>query len=71
MYVEILSMFICQFLSSVRMAEHSVSNTVINKFVMGMEELKGVLSKFGSSLVSMQHVNYSHLTYLLLTILIF
>lgn len=49
-------MLMCQYLSSVRMAEHTVSTLVVDKFVSGMEELRDILGKFGSSLLLMEHV---------------
>lgn len=56
LYMELLGIIVCQFLSSVRMAEHIVSNLVLNKFMAGMDELQAILGKFGSSLLLMEHV---------------
>lgn len=49
----------CQFLCSVRIAEHTVPTVMVEKFVKSMEELKEVLSRFGSALVKMEHVGFT------------
>lgn len=60
-YIEIVSTLICCFLSSVRMAEHTVTSTVVEKFITTMDEMRDVLAKFGTSLLNREHVRCSHL----------
>lgn len=57
-YVEILSGLFCCFLRSVRVAEHTVSTAVQEKFCKMMEELKSLLSKFGTALLNKEHVKF-------------
>ncbi|CAH0548101.1 unnamed protein product [Brassicogethes aeneus] len=54
-YMEILSSLTCSVLSSVRMAEHTITQTVVEKFVKSMEEMKTVLKHFGKALLSREH----------------
>ncbi|GJQ79406.1 hypothetical protein Trydic_g16265 [Trypoxylus dichotomus] len=54
-YVEAIGMFLCEFLSSVRIAEHVISDVAVNKFVQIMDELKVILGKFGNILITMEH----------------
>ncbi|KRT80526.1 hypothetical protein AMK59_8762, partial [Oryctes borbonicus] len=54
-YVEATGIFLCEFLSSVRIAEHMVPDLVVNKFVKTMDELKITLGKFGNVLITMEH----------------
>lgn len=56
-YIEAIGIFLCQFLSSVRIAEHTIPDLVVNKFVKTMDELKVILSKFGNILITMEHVS--------------
>lgn len=51
-----MSRLIRCFLSSVRIAEHTVTTTVVEKFVKGMEEMKAILGNLGTSLLSKKHV---------------
>ncbi|KAF2892291.1 hypothetical protein ILUMI_13873, partial [Ignelater luminosus] len=53
--IEIICILLSQFLCSVRVAEHTVPTLMVEKFVKIMEELKVVLSNFGSSLVKLEH----------------
>lgn len=39
------------------MAENSVPSIVVTKFVNGMQQLQNILGKFGSFLVTMEHVS--------------
>lgn len=56
-YVEILSALFCCFLRSVRVAEHTVSSTVQEKFNKALEDLKLNLTKFGEMLLNREHVS--------------
>lgn len=62
--MEIISRLVCCFLSSVRTAEHTVTTSVVEKFIKGMEELKAILGKLGTFLISKKHVRYvTHLNF--------
>lgn len=56
-YVETLSALFCCFLRSARVAEHTVTSIVQEKFHKEMEELKMTLSKFGGALLNREHVS--------------
>lgn len=43
-------------MQTVRMAEHTVSSTVVEKFINGMDEVRDILAKFGTSLLNREHV---------------
>lgn len=57
-YVEILSGLFCCFLCGVRVAEHTVSTAMQEKFCKEMNDLKASLSKFGGALLNREHVNH-------------
>ncbi|RZC42407.1 uncharacterized protein BDFB_000322, partial [Asbolus verrucosus] len=54
-YIEILSTLTCWVLLSVRMAEHTVATSTVEKFVGGLEELRTILGKFGVALLHKEH----------------
>lgn len=56
LYVQIVSDLTCQFMSAVRVAEHTTTEITVNKFLKDMEDLKGILAKFGTALLNMEHV---------------
>lgn len=58
--MEMLSALFCCFLSSVRVAEHTVSSAVQEKFLKAMEELKVNLRRFGKALLHKEHVSHRH-----------
>ncbi|GLV32078.1 uncharacterized protein CBL_11966 [Carabus blaptoides fortunei] len=55
LYIQIVSDLTCQFLSAVRIAEHTTTEITVNKFLKDMEDLKGILAKFGTTLLNMEH----------------
>lgn len=63
--METISTLLCQFLSSVRISEHTVPTLVVEKFIKCMEELRIILGQFGTALVNMEHVTI-HFCYLIL-----
>lgn len=58
LYIEFLSDLLCSLLSCVRMAEHSISEMVLEKFFKNLEEIQGILGKFGKYLVNIEHVSF-------------
>uniref|UniRef100_A0A1Y1K0Y5 Nucleolar 27S pre-rRNA processing Urb2/Npa2 C-terminal domain-containing protein n=1 Tax=Photinus pyralis TaxID=7054 RepID=A0A1Y1K0Y5_PHOPY len=54
-YLQFISVFLCEFLSSVRIADHAVPANIVENFEKLMLELKDVLRKFGTTLVGVEH----------------
>ncbi|KAK4873224.1 hypothetical protein RN001_015253 [Aquatica leii] len=54
-YVEFICVLLCQFLMSVRIAEHTVPTTIVESFEKNMIQLKDILRKFGTALVCLEH----------------
>lgn len=57
-FVEMLSEFIRTFLSSIRVAEHTVAMNVLEKCVKCLDDLQNSLNVFGSALVKREHVSF-------------
>lgn len=57
LYVEYIITLLCTLLSCVRMAEHTVSDIVVDKFTKIMEDIKVILEKLGALLLKMEHVS--------------
>ncbi|XP_025829200.1 uncharacterized protein LOC108735919 isoform X4 [Agrilus planipennis] len=55
LYVEIISMLTCLLLSTTRIAEHTISETIVDNFICGMKELQDIIKSFGISLVKREH----------------
>lgn len=56
-FVQILSELIKTFLSSIRVAEHTVTVNVVEKCVKCLDQLHNSLKVFGSALVKREHVS--------------
>ncbi|XP_030755377.1 uncharacterized protein LOC115881831 [Sitophilus oryzae] len=63
-FIEILGILICQLLQSVKMADHTIPQNVVIKFVNGLEELKNILKIFGNSLIKQEHNHITMRTFL-------
>lgn len=55
--MEILSKLIGSVLSSVRIAEHTTSQNVVDKFVTSLNDMKTTLKHFGKTLLNREHVS--------------
>ncbi|XP_066994612.2 unhealthy ribosome biogenesis protein 2 homolog [Anabrus simplex] len=55
LYVEVLADVLCHFLDGVRMAEHSIPIVIVEKFINGMAELRGILGQLGTALLHKEH----------------
>lgn len=55
--MNVLSKFLSNFLSSIRVAEHTVTENVVKKCIKCLEDLQNSLKVFGSSLVRREHVS--------------
>lgn len=71
LYTQLVSLLTCQFLSSCRIAENTVSLATVEKFVACMEEMRGAISKFATALLAMEHVSTLFITVKSLKIQIF
>lgn len=69
LYVQIVSDLTCQFLSAVRIAEHTTTEITIDKFFKDINDLKEFLKKFGSALLKMEHVSYLFFNYIRLYVI--
>ncbi|XP_018577936.1 uncharacterized protein LOC108916212 [Anoplophora glabripennis] len=54
-FMEIMSVLISTFLCSIRITEHSVGTTVIEKLLKELEELRNILQQFGMILLNREH----------------
>ncbi|CAG9856436.1 unnamed protein product [Phyllotreta striolata] len=55
LHMELLSELICTFLSSIRVAEHTVASNVVEKTKKCLQELQDILKTFGKSLLNKTH----------------
>lgn len=56
LYAQIVSELTCEFLSAVRIAEHTTTDITVHKFLKDLEDLKTILQTFGTALLKMEHV---------------
>lgn len=56
-YMEILGMLTSTLLQSIKIADHTVAQNVVVKFVDGLEELRSVLKDFSGAILKRQHVS--------------
>ncbi|KAK5640150.1 hypothetical protein RI129_010961 [Pyrocoelia pectoralis] len=54
-YLQLIDIFLCLFLSSVRIAEHVVPVNIVENFEKLMLELKDILKRFGTTLLAIEH----------------
>ncbi|XP_049774702.1 uncharacterized protein LOC126162321 [Schistocerca cancellata] len=54
-HTALLSCLLCHFLVGIRLAEHTVINSVRKRFCEALEEMADVLGQFGSAVVQIQH----------------
>lgn len=58
-YLNVLSTLLSTFLSSARVAEHTVSSNTVDKFVKCLEQLRGHLEKLGQGLLKGKKVSFT------------
>jgi len=55
--MEILGLLTSTLLQSIKIADHTVAQNVVVKFVDGLEELRSVLKDFSGAILKRQHVS--------------
>lgn len=55
--MEILGLLTSTLLQSIKIADHTVAQNVVVKFVDGLEELRSVLKDFSAAILKKQHVS--------------